>query len=143
MQTSANLFLLAGATLSFTTALLHFACIFWGSNGFRVLGAGNRIVRMAQAGHWYPPLIAFAIGSMLTAWSVYALSAGGFIKPLPLLRIALVTITAVYLLRALAFPFLKPFFPGNSKDFWFFSSGICLFIGAIHLFGLIQVWERI
>lgn len=143
MQTSTNLFLLAGAILSFMAALLHFACIFWGANGFRILGAGGAIVRMAQAGHWYPPFIAFAIGSVLTVWAAYALSAGGFIPPLPLLRIALVAITAVYLLRALTFPFLKPLFPGNSTSFWLVSSGICLFIGTAHLLGLFQVWERI
>jgi hypothetical protein len=143
MQASTNLFLLAGAIFSLMAALLHFACIFWGANGFRILGAGNDIVRMSQAGHWYPPFIAFAIGSVLTAWAIYALSAGGFIKPLPLLRIALVAITAVYLLRALAFPLLKPFFPDNSESFWILSSGICLLIGIAYLVGLIQVWERI
>lgn len=143
MQTSVNSFLLAGAVLSFAAALLHFACIFWGVNGFRILGAGSAIVRMAQSGHWYPPFIAFAIGSGLTACAAYALSAGGFIQPLPLLRIVLVTITAVYLLRALAFPFIKPLFPSNSTTFWFVSSGICFLIGTAHLLGLIQVWERI
>jgi hypothetical protein len=143
MQTSTNLFLLAGAILGFVAALVHFACIFWGANGFRILGAGNDIVRMSESGHWYPPFIAFVIGSVLAVWAAYALSAGGFIKPLPFLRAALVAITAVYMLRAVGFVFLKPFFPGNSMNFWLVSSGICLCIGITHLVGLVQVWGRI
>lgn len=73
--------------------------------------------------------------------ALYALSAGGFIQPF--LRFALSAITAIYLVRAIAFPFLKPLFPENLKTFWFVTSGICLFIRLAHLVGLIQVWEHI
>lgn len=137
-----NISLLIGAALSFIVAALHFACIFWSSNGFRLLGAGEPIVGMAEADHWYPPFIAFVIGAILTIWGLYALSGSGVIQPLPYLRQALLVITAVYLLRAVAFPLLKPFFPGNSDAFWFVTSAICLIIGLAHLLGLIQVWSR-
>jgi len=143
MHSFGNVFLLAGALLSFCAALLHFACIFWGADGFRVLGAGGPIVRLAQAGHWYPPFIAIAIGTLLSIWATYALSGSGLIQPLPFLRVVLTGITALYLVRAAAFPLLKPVFPGNSTTFWLVTSGICLFIGLAHLIGLVQVWERI
>ena len=135
--------LLVGAALSLVAAILHFSCIFWGTNGFRFLGAGEPIVSMSAAGHWYPPFIAFVIGTVLTVWAFYALSGAGVISPLPLLRVVLVGITAVYLLRATAFPLLKPIFPGNSTTFWLVTSGISLLIGLAHLTGLIQVWRRI
>ena len=137
-----NIPLLFGAALSLMAAALHFACIFWGTNGFRFLGAGEPIVSMSAAGHWYPPLIAFVIGAVLATWALYALSGSGVIPPLPYLRPALVGITAIYLLRAVAFPLLKPAFPGNSATFWFVTSAICLVIGLTHLLGLIQVWQR-
>ena len=139
---SYNIPLLFGAVLSSIAALLHFACIPWGANGFRFLGAGEPIVSMSAAGHWYPPLVAFAIGTVLSVWAIYALSGAGLIAPLPYLRLALAGITAVYLLRALAFPVLKPAFPGNSTTFWLVTSAICLVIGLAHLVGLIQVWQR-
>ncbi|MDD2800776.1 MAG: hypothetical protein PHE96_04895 [Methylococcales bacterium] len=140
---SLNIPLLIGGVLSLVAALIHFACIFWGSNGFRILGAGEPIVSMSAAGHWYPPFIAFVIGALLTVWALYALSGAGAITPLPFVRIALVAITAIYLLRGAVFPLLKPIFPGNSTTFWLTTSAICLFIGLAHLLGLIQVWERL
>lgn len=73
-------------------------------------------------------------------WTLYALSGAGVIFPLPYLRPALVGITGVYLLRALAFPLLKPAFPDNSTAFWLVTSAVCLVIGLTHLVGLIQVW---
>lgn len=137
-----NLPLLLGSVLSIGVALLHFACIPWGTDGFRFLGAGEPIVSMSAAGHWYPPLVAFVIGTVLSVWAIYALSGAGLLPPLPYLRLALVGITAVYLLRAVTFPLLKPAFPGNSTTFWLVTSVICLVIGCVHLLGLIQVWQR-
>ena len=137
-----NLPLLLGAVLSFIAALLHFACIPWGANGFKFLGAGEPIVGMSAAGHWYPPFMAFVIGMVLSIWAIYAASGAGLISPVPYLRVVLVGVTSVYLLRAVAFPLLKPAFPGNSAAFWLVTSTICLAIGLLHLIGLVQVWPR-
>ena len=138
-----NAFLVLAAFLSAFAALLHFACIIWGAPLFRFLGAGEPIAQMAEAGHWYANFIAFAIGTMLAVWAAYALSAAGLIVQLPFMRLALSAITGIYLLRALAFPLLKPFFPGNSNTFWLVTSGICLVIGLLHLAGLRQVWDQL
>ena len=143
MSSSWNAFLVLGAALSAVAAALHFACIFWGAPGFRFLGAGEPIARMAEAGHWYPNFIAFVIGVMLSVWAVYALSGAGLLMQLPFVRLVLSAITGIYLLRALAFPLLKPAFPGNSDMFWLVTSGICLVIGLIHLVGLSQVWNQL
>lgn len=143
MSSSWNAYLVLGAALSAVAAALHFACIFWGAPGFRFLGAGESIAQMAEAGHWYPSFIAFVIGTILTVWSAYALSGAGLLMPLPFARLVLSAITGIYLLRALAFPMLKPAFPENSDTFWLVTSGICLFLGLIHLVGLRQVWRQL
>lgn len=135
--------LVSGAILSLIAAGLHFACIVRGAKCFRLLGAGEPIVSLSEAGHWYPPCIAFVIGLVLTVWALYALSGAGVILPLPHVRVVLVGITAVYLLRAVTFPLLKPLFPGNNMTFWLVSSAMSLLIGLIHLGGLIQVWQRL
>ena len=143
MQALAPSVLLFAAALTLAAAAGHFACIFWGAAGFRFFGAGERLAKLAERGHWYPSLVAFLIGAVLVVWSAYALSAAGVIPKLPFLRLALVAITTIFLIRAVAFPALKPMFPSNSQAFWLVSSGVCLAIGLAYLVGLVGVWETL
>lgn len=134
--------LLLAAALSFAAALLHLGCIVFGAPWYRALGAGERMARLADAGHWYPPAITLLIASVLALWGLYALSGAGIVRRLPFTRTALSAITGIYLLRGIAFVPLQAHFPGNSAAFWYWSSGICLCIGLVHLAGLRQAWTR-
>jgi hypothetical protein len=120
---------------------LHAGCIVFGAPWYRFFGAGERMAQMASAGHWYPTVVTVAIASVLATWSLYALSGASVIRALPLLRPALCAITAVYLLRGLAILPLAVL--GRTTPFWWWSSAICLLIGAVHLVGLLQVWPRL
>jgi hypothetical protein len=140
MQHEANLFLLLGAILSMVAAVLHFACIFWGEEGFRVMGAGERVVRLAAQNHWRAKGIAFAIGLVLVIWSIFALLASGIGPQIPGTKWVVLLITLVYLIRAAAFPWLKSIIRGNSNWFWLVSSLLCLLFGVVHGVGLAQVW---
>jgi hypothetical protein len=141
MQTPpANVFLVTGAAFSALAALLHFACIFIGAPAFRALGAGEKLARLAERGHWYPGLVAFGIGAALSVCAAYALSAAGLLPRLPLMRTVLTLFAGVLLLRAFAFPLLRPLFPDNSTTFWWVSSAACLVVGLVHAVGLRQVW---
>lgn len=140
MQRQPNPSLVTGAALTGTAALMHFACIIFGAPAFRFLGAGEQLASMAERGHWYPNLAAFVIGAALSLCSAYALSAARLLPRFPLVRTVLCLATGAFLLRAIAFPWLKPAFPDNSNTFWLVTSGICLTIGLVHLAGLRQVW---
>ena len=131
-------FLITGAALSGVAALLHLGCIAFGAPWYRFLGAGERMARMADAGHWYP-----ATAATVIAWSLYALSGAGVIGKLPFRRGALCAIAGVYLLRGVGFVALMDRFPGNSPAFWFWSSAICFGIGLVHFLGLRQAWHRL
>ena len=133
-------FLVAGAACSAVAALLHLACIAAGAPLYRLLGAGEGIARMAEAGHWYQTAMALAIAAVLSVFCLYALSGAGVIRGLPLLRTVLCGITAVYLVRGLGFVALMPYFPGNSLAFWLVTSTICVAIGGLHLVGLWRQW---
>ena len=136
------LLVLAGAG-SLAASILHLACIAGGPDWYRALGAGERMARMAARGHWYPTVVTLGIAAILGAWALYAWSGAGLIRRLPLLRPGLCAITGVYLLRALFFVPLQPFFPGNSAAFWYWTSGICLGFGLLHALGLRQAWSRL
>jgi hypothetical protein len=142
-DTRGNGLLITGAALSGVAALLHLACIAVGASWYRLLGAGERMARLADAGHWYPTTAAAVIAGVLLVWALYALSGAGVIGRLPLRRAALCAITGIYLLRGLGFVALMGHFPGNTRAFWFWSSAICFGIGAVHFVGVRQAWARL
>ena len=107
------------------------------------MGAGERMARAVETGKLQPTLITFAISATLLACAAYALSGAGLIARLPFTKTALLAITAVYLGRAVTFPLLRPVFPENSTTFWLVSSGICLAIGMVHLYGLAARWAAL
>ncbi len=132
--------LLLGAACSAAAAVAHLACIVVGAPGYRFLGAGEKMARAAERGKLRPTLVTLAIASMLLVWAAYAAAGAGVVAPLPFARVVLVGVCAVYLGRALLFPLLKPVFPENSQRFWVVSSGICLAIGLVHLYGVADRW---
>ena len=140
---SNNKYFLVAAICSGLAALLHIGCVVFGGDWYRFLGAGEAMAQMAAAGHIYPTLITSAIALVLLVWALYALSGAGVILRLPLLRLGLSVIAAIYLLRGVAFVFLMPMFPDNGLTFWLVSSGICLFIGAMYVLGLRQAWPTL
>ena len=143
MANTPNRFLIAAAALNALAALLHLGCIAFGAPWYRFMGAGEQMAQMALNGHWYPTVVTLVIAAVLSVWSLLALSGAGVIRKLPLVRLALCAITGLYLLRAVAFPALTPYFPGNSTAFWLWSSSICFVFGVVHLIGLRQVWARL
>ena len=93
--------LIAGGTLSAIAALLHVAIIFGGPDWYRFFGAGEGMARAAERGSAQPAIITLGIAAVLAVWSAYGFSGAGVIRRLPLLRTALVAISAVYLARGL------------------------------------------
>lgn len=134
---------MAAGTLSALAALLHLGCIVFGAPWYRALGAGEWMAQASIAGHWYPTVATLVIASVLTVWALYAFSAAGVLRRLPLLRTVMFLVTAVYLLRGLAAVPMMSVFAGRSVSFWLWSSGICLGIGVVHLIGLLQGWKRL
>lgn len=124
-------------------ALAHVVCAVVGAPGYRLLGAGERMARAAQAGHWQPAAVTLAMAALLGLWALVAFSGAGLLPRMPLTRPALVMIGGVYLARALMFPLLMKVFPGNSQRFWLWSSGICLLMGSLHIWGTLARWDAL
>jgi hypothetical protein len=136
-------FLLAAAGLSAAASALHLACIAGGPAWYRALGAGEPMARMAQAGSSYPAMVTAAISAVLLVWAAYALAGAGVLPRLPWMRVVLCGITAVYVLRGLAFVPMMILMPGRSLVFWGWSSAICMAIGIVHVLGLRQSWATL
>ena len=138
-----NVFLIIAGILSAIAAILHIGCIYFGAPWYRFFGAGEHMAVLAERGSIQPTLITSGIVLVLSIWSLYAFSAAGIIFRLPLVRIALILITVIYLVRGIAGFFFVSSPMGRSPEFWLWSSSICLCFGIIHLIGLKQQWTSL
>lgn len=138
-----NRYLIVAAMFSGVAAILHLGCIVFGADWYRFLGTGEKIAQMAEAGDIYPTIVTLGISSVLTLWALYALSGAGVIFRLPLLRLSLCCIAAIYSVRGIAFIPMMSLFPSNSLTFWLTSSIICLLGGLLYVLGLKQAWSTL
>lgn len=148
MQTPGHLsherWLLAGGLVTGVAALLHVAIIAGGPDWYRFFGAGERMAQQAALGSPYPAIVTAGIAAVLAVWALYGLSGAGVIRPLPLLRLALVLIAAVYLLRGvLGIPVVllvdDPYTMQlrAKMPFMVVTSAICLGLGLCYAIGAV------
>ncbi len=136
----ANPWLVTGGVLSALAGFLHLAVIAGGPDWYRFFGAGEQMARMAEQGLLTPAVVTVAIAALLFTWSAYAFAGARMIRRLPLMRTALVAITAIYLLRGLVLvPALA--IQGSGIDaFTLWSSLIVLVYGLTHAIGTWRAW---
>jgi hypothetical protein len=137
----ANRWLVIGGWLSLIAALLHVACIVGGGDWYRFFGAGEELARADEAGSWMPAIVTAGIATVLSVWAAYAFSGAGLLRRLPLIRTALVIISAIYLLRGL---FIIPIMiePAMRNPFDIWSSLIVLGYGFVYTAGTWQFWKQ-
>lgn len=138
-----NYYLVVAGCLSAVAALMHIGCIAFGAPWYRFFGAGEQMAVMAEQGMIKPTIITSFIVVVLSIWSLYAFSAAGVIGCLPFIRLALIVITAIYLVRGIAGIYFVANPIGRSPEFWIWSSVICLSIGLLHMIGLKQQWTSL
>ena len=136
-----NPWLVVGGCLSAAAAIVHVAVIVGGPDWYRFFGAGEDLALMAERGSWVPAALTAVIATVLAVWAAYAFAAAGLIRRLPLMRSALVAISAIYLARGM-FVFSPAAFarPDLSASFMFYSSLIVLAYGLVHAIGAWQAW---
>jgi hypothetical protein len=140
--------LLYGGLATGVASLLHVGMIFGGPDWYRFFGAGERMARLAARGSPYPTVVTAGIAAVLGVWMLYALSGAGVIRRLPLLRLALVLIAAVYLGRgALGIPMVLVADHPYAHElkarmtFMLVSSAICIGLGLCYAVGAAQLWK--
>ena len=135
-----NPILVAGGVLSGAASLLHLAVIAGGPSWYRFFGAGEGMARMAEQGSLTPTLVTIGIAAVLAVWAAYAFAGAGLIPRLPLMRTALVLISAVYLLRGLVLIPALVLNPGGVTSFVLWSSLIVLVYGLCYAVGTWIAW---
>ncbi|MBC7986719.1 MAG: hypothetical protein H7X93_08630 [Sphingomonadaceae bacterium] len=136
-----NYWLIAGGWLSLAAAVLHLAVIAGGAEWYRFFGAGEGMARAAERGELTPHLITLGIVAILASWAAYAFAGAGLIRRLPLMRTALVAISAVYLLRGLVI--VPMLFLAEPTRFGIWSSLIVLTYGIAYAGGTWRAWPTL
>ncbi|MES2754509.1 MAG: hypothetical protein V4659_07585 [Pseudomonadota bacterium] len=136
-----NPWLIAGGCLSALAALLHLAVIAGGPDWYRFFGAGEAMAQGAARGDWMPPVLTLAISAVLAIWAAYAFAGVGLIRRLPLMRPALIAITAIYLLRGFAIVPVAMQDSPRTFDIW--SSLIVLVYGLVYAIGTATAWPSL
>lgn len=142
-QSPLNYWLIFGGILTAIAALMHIAIIIGGPDWYRFFGAGEGMARAASQGRMMPTLITLGIATMLAIWAAYAFSGAGLIVRLPLLRTALVLISGIFMLRALAVVPLLLTPTEQSTTFWLWSSAIVLIYGLTYAIGTWRAWPEL
>ena len=128
--------LVLGGIASWLIAGLHLVLVLrpqW----YRYFGA-EELVKLHEQGSRFTVLVTLGLALMFAAWGAYALSGAGLLGRLPLLRVALIVIAAIYILRSLMLPseLIKALVDGQSFRFVLFSAG-SLVAGLLYLVGTI------
>lgn len=138
-----NGWLVAAGLLSAAASLLHVATIVGGPDWYRFFGAGEEMARAAERGSVMPGLVTAGIAAILGVWALYAFSAAGLVRRLPFIRTALILITGVYMLRALALVPLLALKPQLVDTFAIVSSLIVLCYGVTYAVGTWRAWSSL
>lgn len=93
--------LTVAALLCFGISLLHLAIIFMGPDAYAYFGA-PQLGRAEARGFAYPDWMTAGLVLVFAAFGAYALSGAGRVRRLPLLRVGLALIGAVFTLRGLS-----------------------------------------
>ena len=91
-----------GAVLHFIIAISHLGCLFALDEAFDAYGIKDIMYNLVSGHVWMLYALTFGLAVAFMMAGLYALSATGDIRRLPLTRTAIIVIIVLYALRALA-----------------------------------------
>lgn len=138
-MSKSNQYLIAGGVMSALISLLHIILAVYPSL-YKYIGLDqSALTQMAEQGSSITTIVSLALALLFAIWAIYAFSGSGLIRPLPLLRFALIAISVIYILRALFLPseINMVLNQGYPSRFIVFST-ISLIAGLLYLLGILR-----
>lgn len=132
--------LISAGVIASASAIWHLLCIVGGPSWFAFARAPQQIIESAQQGTMLAPIGTIVVAILMFACTVFAFSAVGLIRKVPLLKSALITISLLCILRALiAIPTL---YNSIGLDIWqIVASTVWLYVGICFLAGSIEQYS--
>ncbi|MBD1582557.1 hypothetical protein [Pseudoalteromonas sp. S16_S37] len=127
--------LLFCALMTVITAIAHSSCLVLGEQCFKAQLAPQFIIDSANAGTLLAPLTTLFLSTLFLVCGAYALAAIGFIRSLPLQRLALAMLAILCLLRGMAAIPLSIIFWQQTSVFSIIASTIWFVCGCGYALG--------
>jgi len=127
-------------------AVLHVIIIFMKGSGYRYFGAGEQMARAAEAGNPKPTLITAGLTVIFLGFGLYALSAGGQFRRLPLTRWIVLGIGVLYLLRGILVgpqAWWAIQHPDQVPLRFVLFSAVALLLGVVCVYGVMLRWKEL
>jgi hypothetical protein len=129
------IFLILAAIIAIGNAIAHMACIYLGPECYVAQLAPVQLVELARNGIYLAPVATVFVSVIFVIWGLYALSATGIIRRLPLLKFAIYAISILCIIRGILPLQLWLRHPENVNDAHFNYGLAWLITGLLFLFG--------
>ena len=129
--------LISGGVIASAVAIWHLLCIWGGPSWFAFARAPKQIIDSAQQGTLLAPVGTVIVAGLMFACTVFAFSAVGLIRKVPLVKPALITIALLCTVRGLAG--ISTFVTAAGVDIWqIVASTVWLYVGVCFIAGSIE-----
>ncbi|MDP5138301.1 hypothetical protein ORJ04_20340 [Rheinheimera baltica] len=129
--------LISGGVIASAAAIWHLLCIWVGPSWFAFARAPKQIIDSAQQGTLLAPVGTVIVAGLMFACTVFAFSAVGLIRKVPLVKPALITIALLCALRGLIG--IPTFVTSAGLDIWqIVASTVWLYVGVCFIAGSIE-----
>jgi len=126
--------LISAGVITSTAAIWHLACIIGGPSWFIFARAPQQVIDSAQQGTLLAPLSTIVVAAAMFACTIFAFSAAGIIRKVPLVTPALMTIAVLCTLRG--FIIIPTLMSAKGIDVWqVVASAIWLYVGICFIVG--------
>ena len=129
--------LISGGVIASAAAIWHLLCIWGGPSWFAFARAPKQIIDSAQQGTLLAPVGTVIVAGLMFACTVFAFSAVGLIRKVPLVKPALITIALLCAVRGLIG--IPTFVTSAGLDIWqIVASTVWLYVGVCFIAGSIE-----
>ncbi|WP_245217592.1 hypothetical protein [Rheinheimera maricola] len=129
--------LISGGVIASAAAIWHLLCIWGGPGWFAFARAPGQIIDSAEQGTLLAPVGTVIVAALMFACTVFAFSAVGLIRKVPLVKPALITIAVLCTARGLIA--IPTFVTAAGVDIWqIVASTVWLYVGICFIAGSVE-----
>lgn len=130
-----------GGYINILIAIAHIICLINAEYFFEVTGVGENMRRNAEIRPFLPYAMTIFVALIFFIFGLYGLSGAGKIRKLPLLKVGIFIIAAIYLIRGAVGAIVNIGFESSFQWHHLLFSICALGIGLLYLLGGLRKWK--